>query len=265
MKLKNRIPNEPNINILREYYFIEINTDTNQKTIPVIDDCCYDFIFFKEAKATLTHGETNTKAPINSKIFTVHNLKPPYKISIENSLTFFTIKLQPWLNGYFFSHLKQDGIISLETTNTLLNDFYKKVYQLNNYEEMFLLADNCKIFSDIKLTKSMVFVKSICKLIEEKKGIITVNEISLQFNTSRQYLNRIFKKEVIYSLKYYITSVRILNLIKHKTHNNQISLTKVCYDFGYYDQSHFIRDFKKICGVTPTTFFNNLPEFLLRH
>jgi AraC-like DNA-binding protein len=126
-------------------------------------------------------------------------------------------------------------------------------------------ADELMLQKNIDLTNSMLFVKSIVQFIEEKKGILTVNELSEHFNKSRQYLNRIFKKEVLYSLKYFITAIRILSLVKYKSKHNDVALTAICYDYGYFDQPHFIADFKKVCGVTPTRFFNNLPEFMLRH
>jgi len=36
-------------NWIKEYYYFS-NTEESVKQIPVIDDCCYDFIFFKEAQ-----------------------------------------------------------------------------------------------------------------------------------------------------------------------------------------------------------------------
>ena len=81
--------------IVREYYFIHLKAGGNQKQIPIIDDCCYDFIFFKEAKASFVYDVHQKRILINAKVFTVHDLKPPYKISFDDTLTFFTIKLQP--------------------------------------------------------------------------------------------------------------------------------------------------------------------------
>ena len=37
---------------------------------------------------------------------------------------------------------------------------------------------------------------------------------------------------------------------KHKK-----SMTQLTFDNGYYDQSHFIHDFKSLTGLTPKAFF----------
>jgi AraC-like DNA-binding protein len=251
--------------VVKEYYYLNIQAERYPKSIPIIDDCCYDFIFFKEAMATLYYGTTPTKALIKEKFFTIHGLTPPYKISFDKSLTFFTIKLQPWCNGYFFKQLKQKGIHSLEPHGVSWLDFYNEIFNESGFEQKVTLANTIMTSMNVQHTHSMLLVKEICERIDRKKGIVTVNELSEHFKISRQYLNRIFKQEVLYTLKFYITAVRILDLVKYKSKNQQITLIELSYEYGYFDQPHFIADFKKVCGVTPSHFFNNLPEFILRH
>lgn len=39
-----------------------------------------------------------------------------------------------------------------------------------------------------------------------------------------------------------------------KSKNENISLTELAYESAYYDQSHFISDFRKMTGLTPNNF-----------
>jgi AraC-like DNA-binding protein len=32
-------------------------------------------------------------------------------------------------------------------------------------------------------------------------------------------------------------------------------MTELSYESGYFDQSHFINDFKSLCGLTPLQYF----------
>jgi AraC-like DNA-binding protein len=111
----------------------------------------------------------------------------------------------------------------------------------------------------------MNLIKNICGKIYETRGMITVNELADMFEMSRQTLNKTFFSHVNYTTKYFIILVRILSATKFKLNNPSYSLTEVAYEFGYTDQSHFIYDFKRISGVTPSQLFKNLPTFLQRH
>ena len=51
---------------------------------------------------------------------------------------------------------------------------------------------------------------------------------------------------------------KVLNILNKKTFNN---LTSLAYENGYYDQAHFIHDFKTFTGLTPKEFFKNQQKF----
>lgn len=248
---------------LREYYYFHLQATTAEKCIPLIDDGCYDIIFFKEAKADFFYGDTQEYIPMHEKIFTIHDLKPPYKMSFADSITFFTIKVHPWMNAYFFKTTKATGIVDI--TNDELVHLYNELFKETTIDTRFKLANNYMQKQQLLLTPSMEFVKAMCEYIYTKRGIVSVNDLTVIFGKSRQYLNKIFKQEVLYSLKKFIITVRILDLVKYKVKQPELSLTQLSYEYGYFDQSHFIRDFKKVSGATPTYYFNNLPEFILRH
>ncbi|MBA4746283.1 MAG: helix-turn-helix transcriptional regulator [Muricauda sp.] len=251
--------------IFRECYYIHLAGNHGTGQIPVIDDCCYDFVFFKEASGAFYYGEDSQKDVIRSKVFTIHNVTPPYRIEAAGSLTFFTIKLQPWVNAHFFASLQQSGVVAIVNTDATLLRFYNNVFKADKLSDKFSLATEFMQGKMFELTPAMELVRELCNYIYEKRGKVTVNQLSEHFNKSRQYLGKVFKKEVMYTLKKFIITVRILDLVKFKAKNPDISLTQLSYDYGYFDQAHFINDFKKVCGVAPLQFFNNLPEFLLRH
>ena len=256
-------PQNPLGQIFRECYFIHIGNEETNRRIPVIDDCCYDFVFFKESRGTFYFGEDSRKVAIRSKVFTIHDVSPPYRIEAAGSLTFFTIKLQPWVNAHFFASLQHSGIVDI--ADEKLSTFYHQLFDVDEVSDKFEWAEQFMQTNVFELTPSMQLVREICQYIYDCQGKVTVNQLSEHFDKSRQYLGKVFKKEVMYSLKKFIITVRILDLVKFKAKNPNVSLTQLSYDYGYFDQAHFINDFKKVCGIAPLQFFNNLPEFLLRH
>ncbi|MBR9853670.1 MAG: helix-turn-helix transcriptional regulator [Algicola sp.] len=265
MDIKTLYTKEPFNNLFKECYYMHLDNKEGAGQIPVIDDCCYDFIFFKEASGIFYFSEAQKAIRITSKVFTVHNVTPPYRIKATDSLTFFTLKVQPWANAHFFSSLQKPGIIDLTYSDEGLTSLHKQLFDPENKSNRFNMAKEFMKTKQIELTSTMRQVREICEKVYEEKGKITVYELSENFGVSRQYLTKIFKKEVMYPLKKFIITVRILDLVKFRAKHPNVSLTQLSHDYGYFDQSHFINDFKKICGVKPLHFFNNLPEFILRH
>ena len=79
-----------------------------------------------------------------------------------------------------------------------------------------------------------------------------VSEIAASENISRRELERRFKYYVGLSPKQLIKIARFQKVL-NKSFKAE-SLTELAYLCGYYDQSHFIRDFKEFAGITPAAF-----------
>ena len=53
--------------------------------------------------------------------------------------------------------------------------------------------------------------------------------------------------------KEYLQIVRLNYALRLIQKQDEDSLTRISYLSGYYDQAHFIKDIKKICGLSPGT------------
>ncbi len=47
--------------------------------------------------------------------------------------------------------------------------------------------------------------------------------------------------------------VRFSEAYRFKDRNPYIPWTEIAHNFGYYDQTHLIRDFRRFAGVNPNT------------
>lgn len=251
--------------VIKEYYFLAMDVEEAQQEIPVVDDCCHDIIFFREENARLQYGGPPQDVAITHAVFTILGLTPPYKLIPEDHLTFFTIKVQPWMNRYFFGDVACTGIVNLAAAFPGLDAVAQALKNDTPIKQLLEIADTCFKQRDLTFTPAMLFVKAICEFVIAKQGIVKVKDLSLHFNRSRQYITKTFRQEVMCNVKTFSTSVRIVALIKQKAKAEALSLTQLTYDFGYFDQAHFINDFKKVCGVTPGYYFAHLPEFIQRH
>lgn len=96
-------------------------------------------------------------------------------------------------------------------------------------------------------------VKQAVKLIDESEGSLTIADLASQLCVGERHLERLFKKTVGISPKLYAQIVRFYTALQAM--DSAESLTQVCMDYGYYDQAHFIREFKKYTGMLPKKYF----------
>ena len=88
------------------------------------------------------------------------------------------------------------------------------------------------------------------KHIAENIPISTLAKIS---HYSENQYRRLFCKLTKMSPSEYIAKTRI-NLAKTLLRTTDASITEIATRTGFYDHSHFIRTFKSVTGVTPSTF-----------
>jgi len=93
----------------------------------------------------------------------------------------------------------------------------------------------------------------------QSRGTMRVQELaSSQFLSSRQF-ERKFKMFSGFSPKLYSRIIRFQSVINSYKGQYE-SLTALAYDCGYYDQSHFIHDFKEFSGYNPRHYFDGKNE-----
>lgn len=108
------------------------------------------------------------------------------------------------------------------------------------------------------LKKSPVFDRTdyAANLIVDRKGIVNVGELMDDLYVCRRQFERQFLQKVGVSPKYYARIRRISNLCAQMASQRwQVAdWHELIYQSGYYDQSHFIREFTAFTGKRPTLY-----------
>jgi AraC-like DNA-binding protein len=91
--------------------------------------------------------------------------------------------------------------------------------------------------------------------IYNQKGLVNVTDLTGRYALSQRQFERKFKEHIGFSAKSFARLVRFKSLIGSYKKGDS-TLTKVAYDFGYYDQAHFILDFKQFTGYSPNAYFS---------
>lgn len=99
-------------------------------------------------------------------------------------------------------------------------------------------------------------VKSTVDTLVSTNGSSNINTILKNDPSKRRQLERNFKKQIGISPKQLGKIIRLqaaLNMLLNQNEN----LTKIAYENEYFDQAHFIKDFKAFTGVTPSAFLDD--------
>lgn len=87
-------------------------------------------------------------------------------------------------------------------------------------------------------------------MILQNFGVLNV-EKDLDTGLSPRQLRRLFEYYIGDSVKTFSQVVRFQNILRAKPSQQSLRENKLFYDNGYYDQAHFIKEFKNLYGVTP--------------
>jgi len=91
--------------------------------------------------------------------------------------------------------------------------------------------------------------------IMDRHGSMQVSELFQKFKVSKVTLHSHFVKKVGLTPKKVSQIWRMNRILQLKEEFPQMSLTKIGLEAGFYDQAHFIKDFKSIFEISPKIFF----------
>lgn len=154
----------------------------------------------------------------------------------------------------------KDCLLPFESVDrTLHREIYQAfeqaadVYALLSQVDQILLAcmQNSFMKSELILAMDRIIAEG---------GRLTVKELADSVYYSERHLNRIFRQFVGVNVKTLLKLVRANKAIRY-LQANRGSITKTAYEAGYYDEAHFINEFKSICHITPQSYMKNMSDF----
>lgn len=98
--------------------------------------------------------------------------------------------------------------------------------------------------------------------IRETRGRISVAELARELEVTPRHLRRLFSRRVGISPKQYAKIVQVNAVLAAMRPGQPGKIQQLALENGYYDQSHFIRDFTRHIGQNPTEFLASGNRFL---
>lgn len=152
---------------------------------------------------------------------------------------------------YFEKYMKK--ILSNYSDKLSVNEALVSKYITNLLTEL--------ITANINITNSRdhseVIDEAIAYITNNLNKSLSLNEISNLVSISPYYFTRLFKKETGYTPHEYIIITRI-NSAKFYLKSTALPVKEICFNCGFSSESSFCTCFKKVVGMTPSEFRENV-------
>ena len=144
-----------------------------------------------------------------------------------------------------------------------VNEVIEKLAETENPQERFELLEQemLRRIPD-KGTAAHGMIQHALDLIEKSHEELQIKELVSRIGISHKHFLRKFDSMVGLSPKVLGRINRFQKAVYLIEGYKKIQWTQLAYECNYYDQAHFIREFKSFSGMNPTSYFSNRGEYV---
>lgn len=200
----------------------------------------------KNNNCILTQGNKN----FTSRFYGFH--KMPFTVNINSCLDqiciiFNSSGLRAFTNESYENLMSSDDFFDIFSTKD--NNILEEIFEENEFSKRadkleHLLLTNLHYEVADKLKEALYLISRY------NNDIFTVEKLAKKLEISTSSLFRLFKNYVGQNPKSYLKIIRFRNTL-NEILQNQNTLTSIAHFNHYYDQAHFINDFKTFSSHSP--------------
>lgn len=240
------------------YWSLTSDEDQKHSRERVFPDGCMELIFhfgdlFKKFTGKNDY-HVQPRSFIHGQLRKFMELEATGRIGVF-SARFYPAGLQPFLHtdvGSFtdstLSILDALGEEGLELENTIVNAISDE--RRVKLVEEFLLG---KLRSG---AEQQAYISHCVNAIMNLDGNIVVEDLAAELKIGKRQLERKFASCVGLSPKHLARIVRFNKALQLIENHDFSSFTSAAHEGGFYDQAHFIKDFKELTGLNPKKYFS---------
>lgn len=252
-------PNNDLSTFVKCYWTLESPKEKTPQKNTIVPDGCMKMIF--HYADPYKHYPENGDSILLPKCFVIGQLTKPYDVEPKGETGTFFVCFHP--NGF----LPFATILIKEMENTAVSleklfgidgqEIGQNILNANSTSERINLIETFLLNRLTNKENIVQIVQSTVETILTANGQLTVDELSKQGNTNRRQLVRKFSTAIGLSPKQLSKTIRLQTALKILLTKKVTILTHLAYETEFYDQAHFIKDFKEFTGLTPKEFYGD--------
>ncbi|MCD7811664.1 MAG: helix-turn-helix domain-containing protein [Ruminococcus sp.] len=215
-----------------------------------IPDGCVDMVFCCDS--------SNPYAEICGTVLT------PENVLLNSNTYYFGVRFLPGYNPVLGSNVMMSELINRRVPfEVLINDrrMAEGILGTTDFRRQIsiFMKSYMSIYNRVcpAENRSLLVLHSLNLLIRSS-GSISMEQIADDTGYTMRYINKCFHNATGLSPKQFSKIVRFQTAVSALNEPLGRSLTEIADDLGYFDQAHFIRDFKQFTGLTPKKYQSSI-------
>lgn len=208
------------------------------------------------------HSEKDKRYLLTPPIDYLGQLTRPFPIKSKGKIAMLGIQFYPHAASYFLREPMDEFNDQVSDLTGLLHNSTKTLHErlmdTNDLKTRIALIENF-LFNRLSATErrfdQIVIVGDIARYMAANNYNDTVDTVAAKCGFSARYLQKLFLQYTGLTPKSFLKINRFRNSLGFLD-NKRESLTSIAYKSGYFDQSHFTKEFKQFSGDTPSAYLN---------
>jgi len=243
--------------LVKCYWTLEVPAQKDVQRQLILPDGCLDMCFTLGDE--IKRYSSETEFVIQPRQMVLGQITEQFYIEPTGFVDTFAIRFYP----YGFTNFIDYPLNELCNKETPLSELFGEE-KAENLSQKIILAKSTE--ERIEIIEKFLFerlnekatidniVKSTIDVMLLSNGSMNLNTILKNDISKRRQLERNFKKQIGLSPKQLSKAIRLQATLQMLLNQKTRTLTDIAYENEYYDQAHFIKDFKEFTGLTPKEF-----------
>ncbi len=250
-------PNNDLNSLIKCYWTLEVPAEYSSEKQRIIPDGCIEMAFI--LGNDIKRFTSDTDFILQPRAMVLGQTIEPFYIQPTGYVNTFAVRFYP----YGFANFVTEPIKNLANKETPIsqlfgeataNELEQKIINATDTQQRIEIIETFFINKLNEKTTVDNIVKSTIDTLFSTNGRSSINSILKEDLSKRRQLERKFSKQIGISPKQLGKVIRLQTALKMLLNQETETLTQIAYESEYYDQNHFIKDFKEFTGTTPKEF-----------
>lgn len=188
----------------------------------------------------------------------------PTRAAIKKGNTCLITRFYPYAGFLFFPNQASEFTNASVDLNDIFSGetaaFYQRLMEQPLLEQKVKLLEAFlanRLARSRRAQEKIGLMEALCHSISRSSDSFNMQRLSAEFGFSERYIQKLFLNYVGITPQSFF-SVQRFNKSLELVREASMSLTTIAYECGYYDQAHFIKEFKAYTGMPPSQLTGNL-------